>query len=59
MTKVIGYKDTPQIRMNRWSDLLEAKKSYSTFRDSSNRQEIDIAEVDKDFYYRNLRYYVA
>ena len=59
MTKVIGLQESQELRTRRWNDLLESKRSYQTFRNSSDEQEQQIAAIDKDYYNRTLTMYVG
>ena len=58
MMTVIGLNQTPDIRMERWNNLLESKRSLKMFRNSADEQEQRIAEVDADYFSRTLNKYV-
>ena len=58
MMTVIGWNQTPDIRTERWNNLLESKRSLKMFRNSVDEQARRIAEVDADYFSRTLNKYV-
>ena len=58
MMTVIGLNQTPNLRMERWNNLLESKRSLKMFQNSLDEQEQRIADVDATYFYRTLNKYV-
>lgn len=55
---VIGYQLSPELRERNWKDMLEMKKSFLFFKNSSAEQERTIAEIDRELYANRLQQYV-
>ena len=58
MMNVIGNNQTQELKMERWNNLLESKRSLKMFQNSLDEQERRIADVDVDYFYRTLNKYV-
>jgi hypothetical protein len=59
MGTVIGYKGTEQDRYANWHTMLMTKESFSSYRNSSEPMEQEVAEKDKGVYTDFLTRYVA
>jgi len=58
MMTVIGNNQTQELKMERWNNLLESKRSLKMFRNSLDEQEQRIADVDAEYFSRTLSKYV-
>jgi len=59
MMTVIGLNQPPEIRKERWSNMLEARATVRTLRHDPNERAQRMVEMDRLFYSQTLTKYVT